>query len=657
MMTNTDSQENPIESSETLLTPAPLIFLRKPLGWLISLGQRFALIAVVCILIIAFSTVTDVILRNFFGKSLYGLNEIATLLVAVGVSTCLPFGLANGAALTVDLLLSQMPDRFRSWMGVFSTVLIAIFFGLMSWRVWLAALKIVENGETTLMTDLPKGPFFMAMAIAFGVASLIQILKFTIQLIDVSKTAKRIELAIAGGFTLVLAHGLLGILGVVSTDLYYSLVPSSPLMLAMLAFIFLWVLILVGVPVAVGMGVIGILGTAAILDTNVSLEILGSETTAFITQDALSVLPLFLLMGAFATVAGIGKDLYALCYALIGHIRGGLAHASILACAGFGTLTGSSVATQMSIGKIALFEMRERNYSTEIAAGSIAAGGTLGQLIPPSSALILYAVLTQQSVGQLFVGAIIPGVLATLLYMATVAVWLWIYPDHAKSGTRSSRREIAKAAKGSWSVILLLGLVLGGIYSGFFTDLEAGAVGASGAFLIALARGRINKETFWQTMGQTTASLAMMYSLIFGVAMLSFFFGISGLPQAFVGFVEGLNLPPMGVVLALVLCYLVLGTAMDAFAMMVVTIPIFVPVVMSLGYDPIWWGLMTIVCMEAGMISPPFGLNIFVISSLDKTIPITTVYRGCWPFFCSTIVKIILLLAFPWLVTWLPSSM
>ena len=251
----------------------------------------------------------------------------------------------------------------------------------------------------------------------------------------------------------------------------------------------------------------------------------------------------------------------------------------------------------------------------------------------------------------------IPGVLATVLYMGVVTVWLWLFPRHAEKGPRSSFREIAAAGKSAWSVLLLLCLVLGGIYFGFFTELEAGSVGTAGAFLLAAARGRLNVSVFWKTMGELVGSLAMMYALTFGVAMISFFFGVSGLPAALVDFLIKAGFSPLGVILSMIGGYLILGTAMDAFAMMVITIPIFVPIVTSLGYDPIWWGLMTIICMEAGQISPPFGVNIFVISALDPTVSLSAVYRGCWPFFTSTLVKVALLIAFPALVYWLPSTM
>jgi len=619
--------------------------------------RRVASIAAGSVLLIAFANVFDIVLRNFFSTSLYGLNEINALLVAIAVSTCLPYGLLTGSALVIRVLEQHVPQAVRHTMQLGAALLSMVFFTLLAWRIWGVAATMERTGQTTIMTDIAKAPFFYGVAIAIGVAALIQ----AFAVVRCTQVALRRDgmRGLIGAIIVValLGWGVLALLGVLPSAPFKVFAPDNSLLLALVVFIGMWVLVLFTVPIGVAMGIAGLVGTATLLRPSVALNVLGSETTAFITQDSLSVLPLFLLMGAFATVAGIGSDLYRFAYALLGHIRGGLAHASILACAAFGTLTGSSVATQMSIGKIALAEMRERNYSAELAAGSIAAGGTLGQLIPPSSALILYAVMTEQSVGKLFMGALLPGMLATVMYMSAIAVWLTFFPKHAQRGPKAPLSELIAAAKGAWSVLVLLAVVLGGIYFGFFTELEAGSVGAAGAFLIAVARGKINADSFWSTLADTTKTLSMMYSLIFGVTMLSFFFGVSNVPGAFVDFVNSLGLSPLGVVISLVVCYLVLGTAMDAFAMMVITIPIFVPLIVSLGYDPIWWGLMTIICMEAGMISPPFGLNIFVISALDKTIPISKVYKGCWPFFASSVFKIIILIAFPAIVTWLPSTM
>jgi len=620
-------------------------------------ARRIASIAVAAILLIAFANVLDIVLRNGFARSLYGLNEINAYLVAIAAATCLPYGLHVGATIVIRVVETRLPEGGRLVVGLFAALMTTIFFALVAWRVWDVAAGMSRNGQTTIMTDLPTAPFIYVMAAALGVAAALMLLKVVVLGLRILREAGLLAALVAAALTALVFWALLALLGQAATAPFQVLAPANRLLLALVVFVGMWVLIMLTVPIGVAMGLAGIIGTATLMRGSVSMNVLGSEITAFITKDALSVLPLFLLMGAFATVAGIGTDLYRLAYALVGHIRGGLAQASILACAAFGTLTGSSVATQMSIGRIALTEMRARNYSAELASGSIAAGGTLGQLIPPSSALILYAILTEQSIGRLFIGAVIPGILATLLYMAAIAIWVRFYPSHGAAGPKAPTAELIAAAKGAWSVLLLLGVVLGGIYLGFFTELEAGSVGAAGAFLIAVARGKITPGAFWRTMAETTRTLAMMYSLIFGVTMLTFFFGISHVPAAFVGFVDGLGLTPLGVVIALVACYLILGTAMDAFAMMVITIPIFVPLVTSLGWDPIWWGVLTIMCVEAGMISPPFGLNIFVISALDSRIPLSTVYRGCWPFFASAVLKIGLLIAFPALVTWLPGTM
>jgi tripartite ATP-independent transporter DctM subunit len=649
---------DPIESGGDAAMPQSLSGRIEALeGMLRMIAQRTAILAVAAILMISFSTIYDIILRTFFRSAVYGLNEVLALLVAVAVSTALPYGLSKGSALSVDLLSGMLPDPLKAWLAAVTPIMIAVFFALLGLETWVAAQAMQVTNETTMITLTPRAPFFLIMAgscIAVALIQAVMALRLTLAAVASTGIVARLTALIVAGIA---THAMLVLFGLTDGAIYDAFLPGDSTVLAFVGFIVLWMTILLGLPIGVTMGLVGLIGVANVLGSHSALEIMGSEPAQFVTRDSLSVLPLFLLMGAFAGVAGIGKDLFAICNALFGHVRGGLAHASILACAFFGTLTGSSIATQLTIGKIALAEMQQRNYQTSLAAGAIASGGTLGQLIPPSSALILYAILTEQSVGQLFVGAIIPGILATLFYMLTVAVWLWLRPGDALKGERASFQEIASAARGAWSVILLLGVVLGGIYMGLFTELEAGSVGAAGAFLIALFRGKLTPARFWATMAESTGSLSMIYSLILGVVVLSFFFGISGVPGAFTDFITGLGLSPFGVVLALVACYLVMGTVMDPFAMMVVTIPFFAPLVASLGFDPIWWGIMTVICMEAGMISPPFGLNMFVIATLDNRIPIRTVYRGCWPFFGSTLIKIALLLAFPALVTWLPSTM
>lgn len=621
------------------------------------ISQRTAMVAVLAVLTIAFANVTDIILRNFFGRSLYGLNEINVLLVAIAVSACMPSGMAGRAALSVEILESRVSAGVAAWLKAFGASGLCLFLGLLSWRVGDVALHMSQNNQTTIMTSIQVASFFWAVAVALAAATCVQLLVTLRAAFEARLGTPRWGNLILLLGAVAMALATLLCIGVLHTSLFYDLLPRNPLLLSAVMFALMWVAIMMVMPLGAAMGLTGLLGTAALLGLAPALQVLGAESKSYISQNALSVLPLFLLMGAFASVAGIGTDIYRLAYAMMGHLRGGLAHASIAACAGFGTLTGSSMATQMTIGRIALPEMRARGYSPELASGAIAAGGTLGQLVPPASALILYAVMTEQSVNRLFIGAIVPGILATLLYMGTVTVWLWLHPEDAPRGEKASWISVARIMRSCWAAMLLLAVVLGGIYAGLFTELEAGSVGAAGAFLLAVSRGRINRETFWSVMAQTTTTMAMMYSLLFGTLMLSFFFGIAHLPQYFLQLIATLNLSPLGLVIALVLCYLILGTAMDSWAMMVITVPIFVPLVVSVGYDPIWWGVMTVICMEAGQISPPFGLNMFMISSLAPDIPIMRVFRGCWPFFGSTCVKILLLIAIPALVTWLPNRM
>lgn len=620
---------------------------------ILKVSQRVAAVGVLSILTVAFLTVLDIVLRNFFSKSLYGLGEITVLLIAIAVSAVIPAGMAKRVSLTIEILESRVSPATLAWLKAFGAALLGLFLGLIAWRLGLIARTAMIRQETTIMREIPKAPFYFGVSAGLAVATFVQII-VTLREVEAAYAVTRrgatpalvALLVVIGAFTLFLT-------GLLDPTPFRALRPSNPVVLAGVVFAVMWVFVLMMVPLGAVMGFAGIVGAAALLGTGPALEVLGSETRNYLTQESLAVLPLFLLMGTFASVAGIGSDIYRLAHVMLGHFRGGIAHATIAGCAAFGALTGSSMATQMTIGRLAMPEMRARGYSVEISAGTIAAGGTLGQLVPPATALILYAVMAQQSVGKLFMATIIPGIIAALLYMGTVMVWVHFHPEDAPQGEAATWRQRAAVVRACWAPLLLLTLVLGGIYGGFFTEIEAGSVGAAGAFLLAVARGRLTRHTIWEVMSESTATIALMYALLFGTLMLSFFFGITHLPEFFIKAIDTLSLSPLGVVIALVLCYLILGTAMDSWAMMVITVPIFVPIVTNVGYDPIWWGIMTVICMEAGQISPPFGLNIFLISSIDPSIPVLKVFRGCWPFFWSTCVKIAILIAFPSLTLFL----
>ncbi|HKW54905.1 MAG TPA: TRAP transporter large permease, partial [Stellaceae bacterium] len=390
-----------------------------------------------------------------------------------------------------------------------------------------------------------------------------------------------------------------------------------------------------------------------------ALSVLGNETAQFLTNEQVAVVPMFLMMGSFAVVAGMAEDIYDLAHALLAPLRGGLALATIGGCGGFGALTGSSLATVATIGRIALPEMSARGYSPTLTSGCIAAGGTLGALVPPSIPLIFYAFLTETSIGQLFIAAMLPAALAIALYMTAVSISVRVSPNIAPpAAARIDWAQVGKATRKAWGALLLFALVLGGIYGGVFTETEAAAVGAAGAFAFALARGRMNRESFARVMGETTATTALLYLIIFGVLVFSFSMGVTGLPQRMTGFFQDLHWPPLAVLFLLLAMYIALGCIMDSNTVMFVTIPIVSPLVASMGYDLVWWGVVNLVVLETGLITPPFGIHLFVLKGLvGADVPLTRVYRGVMPFVLADFAKLALLVLFPALALWLPSTM
>jgi tripartite ATP-independent transporter DctM subunit len=407
------------------------------------------------------------------------------------------------------------------------------------------------------------------------------------------------------------------------------------------------------------MGLVGLVGTALLLGTGPAFAVFGTVIVEYLTSDQLAVLPLFLIMGSFAGVAGLAQDIYDLAHTFLGHRRGGLALATIGGCAGFGTLTGSSIATTATIGQVALPEMQSRGYSASLSTGCVAAGGTLGQLVPPSTALILYALLTEESIGQLFIGAIVPAVMAVILYCCAIVLFVRLSPGSAPAaGKGPTVHEVLRSVRRSWGVVLLVGVVIGGIYGGIFTVTEAAAVGAGLAFLFALFRGKLRGGALLRVVGETTATTAMLYVMFFGAVTFSYFIGLSGLPENLTALIKSLDLPHLLVIAVILVIFLFLGCIMDSFAVMVITVPILAPFINDIGYSLIWWGILNLIVVETGMITPPFGLNVFILKSLLRSdVPMTTVFRGVLPFVIADLLKLALIVVFPVLVLWLPSSM
>lgn len=422
---------------------------------------------------------------------------------------------------------------------------------------------------------------------------------------------------------------------------------ADPMTIAILGIAGMFVLIALHVPLGVAMGVAGVAGFAMIGGTKAALTLLASETAGSFSSLDLATIPLFVLMGGFASAAGLSEDLYRIAYALLGHRRGGLAMATIGGCAGFGAVCGSSVATTATFGKVSLQPMLARGYDPGFAAGTIAAGGTLGILVPPSVIMVIYAVLAQELIISLYIAAIVPSVLAVVLHFLTINLYTRLYPNSAPRGPRLRWAERWVILQESWAVLVLIAIVLGGMSFGIFSATEAAAVGAVVAFLFAAGRRKLTRDTMQQALIETASTTAMIYVIIVGAALFGYFIEITQAPQLMARAVGESGLPIAIVMMLLMMIYLFLGAIFDEVAVMVITLPFVLPIIKSWGYDPIWWGVINVVVVELGMIIPPIGMNVFVIYSLGKTIPLKRIYAGVTPYIASNVVRLGLLLAFP----------
>ncbi len=426
---------------------------------------------------------------------------------------------------------------------------------------------------------------------------------------------------------------------------------------AIIGFVVLFVLMLLRVPVGMAMGLVGVGGFAYLVDGSAALKIVGHTTARTVTDYNFAVIPLFLLMGAFATTSGMSRELFRAANAFVGHLRGGLGIATIAACGGFAAICGSSVATAATFSRVAYPEMRRFGYPQSFATGVIAAGGTLGIMIPPSTVFAVYGLITEQDVGKLFIAGVIPGILAISMYMMTITLIGFARPGFLPSGQRSSFDERIAALRDVWATLLLFAFVIGGLYGGLFTATEAAGAGAGGAFLIGLARGRLSRADILRSLLETTRTTAAVFTVLIGAILFGYFLTVTQTPQKLTEFLTGLGVGRYGVLALIMVMYLILGCLMDALAMIILTVPIVFPVIVALGFDPIWFGVIIVMTVELGLIHPPVGMNIFVIKSVIEDVKISTIFYGVIPFIVTDLIRLVILIAFPILALWLPSHM
>lgn len=415
-------------------------------------------------------------------------------------------------------------------------------------------------------------------------------------------------------------------------------------------------LMFVQVPVAVAMGVVGAAGFLWLQGWDGLAYVMGSSPFESVIPYSLSTVPLFVMMGVFATYAGLSRQLYDAAYAFLGHYRGGLALATIGACAAFGSICGSAIATAATMCRVALPEMRRRGYADSLATATIAAGGTLGILIPPSIILLIYALLTEQSLGKLYVAALLPGLLGTGLYMLAIAAATRLNPAIGPAGEPMSWPQRRRTLKTVWPVFLLFAIVIGGMFVGVFSPNEAASVGAVGALLFAVVSRSMSLSRFRDSLRESAATSAMIFLILIGAGLFNFFLEVTNAPQFVVQQIQALDLSPALFLVLLTVFYVILGALMDDLAMMLLTLPFVFPVVQSLGIDPVWFGIYMVTIIEIGMIVPPVGMNLFVIQGVGQ-VKLETVIRGILPFVLADLVRVALLIGFPVIALWLPGLM
>lgn len=431
---------------------------------------------------------------------------------------------------------------------------------------------------------------------------------------------------------------------------------SSPL-IGLFGFIAALVFIMFGMPVAVAMSVVGIAGFWWLNGWAGVAFILGSSPFEAIFPYALSVVPLFVMMGVFAARAGLSRSLFDMVTSFLGHVRGGLAVTAVGACALFGAICGSSLATVATMGRVVIPEMRARGYSDSLSSASVAAGATLGVMIPPSILLVIYGILTETSIGQLFIGAIIPGLLGAVLYGLAILTKVTSSPELAPPAPRVSWRERFRTLARVWSVATLFLLVIGGIYLGWFSPTGAAAVGAVGAFLLALITGKMNRSMLSGAVTETASLTGMIFFILIGASLFNYFLETTGLPSALIAAIEASGLGPALVLVLILVFYVVLGCFMDSMSMILLTVPFLSPVAVSLDYNMVWFGILIVTTAEIGLITPPIGMNLFVVQSTVPDLPQRTVVSGIFPFIFADIVRLAILASLPVLTLWLPSQM
>lgn len=600
----------------------------------------------IMLLLLGLAFMTDVLLRWLLSSPILGLYEVIELCFPMAMAMALTWTNFRNAHVSMGLL-GQITGRHEGPRLLASGLNLAVQV-IFVWLLVRYSLGKASHGETTLVLGLPKAAFWFSAAAAMAIAALIQLGVFVAELIAyIRRRHDRLrDLAPA----LLLTAAALAIFLI--TAHYAATLGAWQKILA--AFAVLYLLALAHVPIGVALVLSG-LGATLMQMGMVSALLVGSNNlTGVLSSVDLAAVPLFLIMGNLAVAAGFADDIFAAASLIFGRLRGGHALATIMGCAGFGAISGSSIATTATIGGVAFREMQARGYATQFSTGSIAAGGTLGALIPPSIVLIIYCVITEVSIAKSFIAAIVPGVLAVMLYLVSILAQVRLRPDLAPPPDPGQAFAPLRALRTAWRPIILFAAVLGGLYGGVFTVQEAAAVGAGFAFLAWLFSGRASVRGLFEALRDAAGTSAGLYALVIGANIFGTHLNFAGMAQALASVINPEALPAWAVLTLLAVLYLVLGSIFDTVAAVVITVPFVLPIVLAMGFDPIWWGVVTLTLVEIGMITPPIGMNVFVMKAVvGNQVGLPTIFRGVVPFLAADLLRMVLLIVFPSISLWL----
>ena len=605
-------------------------------------------IGMVALFFMVIFMVSDIFSRSILKIGLYGVKDLEQFLLVFITFIGLPWVTYTLHHVRVDLIMGKFPEWVQHVTESCTGVLGLMVWTLIAWRttVWAVVLSATRQGAEVL--EIPIWPFvFIA---AFGVALTC--------IIIVAQIFRSTDAAIAAGGKKALWILLgLALSGVLVWGSLYVEVPINPLIMGVLGILLLMVLLFARMPIAFAMAWIGIIGSWYFMGLDAGLGLLMTRPYFQGTFYFVVVIPFFFLMGSFCFHAAISRDLYDTCATWLGRLPGGLASATVGGCAGFAAICGDSLATAAAMGTVALPELRRHNYDNGLATACIAAGGTLGILIPPSMGFIFYSLITEVSTAVLFIAGIIPGIILAGLFILSITIRARFNPKLGPPGPQTTWKEKFASLKGTWAMLVLFLMVIGGIYMGIFTVIEAGAVGALGAFGMILVKRRFKWSTVLGALHDSTRTSGMLLVTLIGVMILGYFMGTSKLPIETADFISALPVNRYVILTLVLLVYVVLGMLMNIIPMILLTLPIFWPTIVVLGFDGVWFGVIMVIMMEMGQITPPIGMNVFVIAGVAKDIPVGTIFKGIVPFVFVEVIFLVILTIFPQIATWLPTTM